>query len=75
MYESDEASTDKLVNTMLLYGKKYIYNCHMNKCNQICINAFAKYFYNKLCTLTKVKNDNNEGHLFLKGFLQTMFNI
>ena len=64
---------NRVINILILYGKKFIYNCKMNTQNVIITN-FARYMYKEVILMEKLHN-NNEHFGLIKGFLCEKFDL
>ena len=71
MYEKENDFDNNNINILILYGKRFIYDCKLKRC-EVSLNNFTKYFYSKLCLLQNVNCKNKVSFVFLKGFIEHM---
>ena len=66
----NENDFDKFViNLLIIFGKKYLYNCKMNSVLQISHTAYAKYVISEIEVIKEIRFEHREQYLFVRNYL------
>ena len=68
MYKGNDETLAYILNTLLLYGKQYVYKCKMNNCT-LHLDQFMKYMKNVMEALALVKCKDEDKYILFTNFI------